>query len=268
MTKRLAEVKCSSTKKVDPPETILEILNNRLQNLTEELNSKMAAVNHTLSDHSKDLSELKNLNSELELSRLRKENAELKNENAMLKNENEQITERVNNLNLVLADLQNKASSAEEEKASLITSIRLLYKDLESTQPMNTNTIAKVDEQSNRYQSDKHHVTVSADEAGGGHYTNIPTKNRYSALSVDEANAENVPIAKKPDASTNLSSPEQRNSERKNAKQSLMHLSIDTPTPPTPGHSGAMWGILWYLTAFFARGGRSGICQGFVGICL
>ena len=125
MTKRLAEVKCSSTKKVDPPETILEILNNRLQNLTEELNSKMAAVNHTLSDHSKDLSELKNLNSELELSRLRKENAELKNENAMLKNENEQITERVNNFNLVLADLQNKASSAEEEKASLITSIRL-----------------------------------------------------------------------------------------------------------------------------------------------
>ena len=137
-------------------------------------------------------------------------------ENAMLKNENEQITERVNNLNLVLADLQNKASSAEEEKYSLITSIRLLYKDLESTQPMNTNTIAKVDEQSNRYQSDKHHV--SADEAGGGHYTNIPTKNRYSALSVDEANAENVP--KKPDASTNLSSPEQRSSERKNAKQS------------------------------------------------
>ena len=36
---------------------------------------------------------------------------------------------------------------------------------------------------------------------------------------MDEANAENVPIAKKPDASTNLSSPE-RSSERKNAKQS------------------------------------------------
>ncbi|CAB4020518.1 Hypothetical predicted protein [Paramuricea clavata] len=100
VTKRLAEVKCSSTKKVDPPETTLAILNNRLQNLTEELNSKMAAVNYTLSDHTKDLSELKNLNSESELSRLRKENAELKNENAMLKNKNEQITERVNNLNV------------------------------------------------------------------------------------------------------------------------------------------------------------------------
>ncbi|CAB4041920.1 Hypothetical predicted protein, partial [Paramuricea clavata] len=84
-----------------------------------------------------------------------------------------------------------------------------------SWKPVNTNTIAKVDEQSNRYQSEKH---VSADEAGGGHYTNIPTKNRYSALSVDEANAEIVP--KKPDVSTNLSSPEQRSRERKNAKQS------------------------------------------------
>ena len=97
----------------------------------------------------------------------------------------------------------------------MITRIRLLYKDLESAQTMNTNTIAKVDEQSNRYQSEKH---VSADEAGGGHYTNIPTKNRYSTLSVDEANAEIVP--KRPDVSANLSSPEQRSSERKNAKQS------------------------------------------------
>ena len=112
----MSEVKCSSTKKVEPPETSLEILNNRLQNLTEELNSKMAVVNHTLSDHSKDLSELKNLNSEFELSRQRKENAELKNENAMLKNENEEIIERVNNLNLVLADLQDNVSSAVEEK--------------------------------------------------------------------------------------------------------------------------------------------------------
>ena len=39
----------------------------------------------------------------------------------------------------MLADLQDKDARANEEKASLMTSIRLLFKELESTQPINVN---------------------------------------------------------------------------------------------------------------------------------
>ena len=90
----------------------------------------MSSVTDILLVHSKELRELKHLDSDTELSWLRKENARLKNEN-------EKVTERVNNLSFVLADLQDKAARANEGKASLMTSIRLLFKDLESTQPIN-----------------------------------------------------------------------------------------------------------------------------------
>jgi chromosome segregation ATPase len=95
-------------------ETALEILNGKLQTLREELSSKVASVTDILLAHSKELSELKHLDSDTELVWLRKENARLKNEN-------EKITECINNLSLVLADLQDKAVHTEEEKASLIT---------------------------------------------------------------------------------------------------------------------------------------------------
>ena len=58
----------------------------------------------------------------------------MRKDNARLKNENEKITERVNNLSFVLADSQDKVAWANEEKASLMASIRLLFKDLESNQ--------------------------------------------------------------------------------------------------------------------------------------
>ena len=90
----------------------------------------MSSATDILLVHSKELRELKHLDSDTELSWLKKKNARLKNEN-------EKISERVNNLSFVLADLQDKAARANEEKASLMTSIRLLFKDLESTQPIN-----------------------------------------------------------------------------------------------------------------------------------
>ena len=90
----------------------------------------MSSVTEMLLVHSKELRELKHPDSDIELSWLRKENARLKNEK-------EKITERVNNLSFVLADLPDKAARANEEKASPMTNIRLLFKDLESTQPIN-----------------------------------------------------------------------------------------------------------------------------------
>ena len=53
-----------------------------------------------------------------------------------LKKENGSLTERINNLSYILADLQDKAKNAQEEKASLITSIRLLYKDVQVNHPL------------------------------------------------------------------------------------------------------------------------------------
>ena len=44
----------------------------------------------------------------------------------------------------------------------------------------------------------------------------------------------------------------------------LMHLSIETPTPPPPrSYVGQCGGFLWYLKAWLARGGG-----GFLRICL
>ena len=51
------------------------------------------------------------------------------------------MTKRINYLYYVLADIQDKAKNADEDKASLITSTRLLvymYKDVEH-QPLNDN---------------------------------------------------------------------------------------------------------------------------------
>ena len=47
-------------------------------------------------------------------------------ENKHLKNENNDLTERINNLSYILADLQQKTKNAEQERDSVITAMRLL----------------------------------------------------------------------------------------------------------------------------------------------
>ena len=54
-----------------------------------------------------------------------------------LKKENSCLRERINNLSYVLADLQDKAKHAEEEKNSLVTTIRLLHNDAKINHPSN-----------------------------------------------------------------------------------------------------------------------------------
>ena len=111
MAKSLSDAINSEEQTMDRSlENTLEALNTQLQTLKEELSSKMSSVTGILLVHSKELRELKHLDSDTELSWLRKENAGLKNEN-------EKVTERVNNLSFVLADLQDKAARANEEKA-------------------------------------------------------------------------------------------------------------------------------------------------------
>ena len=53
----------------------------------------------------------------------------LARENQLLKDKNKSLNERLNNLGFILADLNSKVKLIEEEKASLITTIRLLQQD-------------------------------------------------------------------------------------------------------------------------------------------
>ena len=99
------------------PEAFLKHLESRLLQLSEDFLANTLAVNNTLLDHSKQLNGLKNQDKD-KLSALEKENHELKVENSALE-------ERKNNLSYILADLQGKVKHAEEQKASLITAIRL-----------------------------------------------------------------------------------------------------------------------------------------------
>jgi predicted nuclease with TOPRIM domain len=104
----------------------------------------MTYINRTLSDHSNQLKG--NLaDKESEFSALKKENNVLKDTNNDLKNENKSLHERLNNLSYILADLQGKVKSTEEEKASLITAIRLLNNKSDINLPSNTGAEVNVE---------------------------------------------------------------------------------------------------------------------------
>ena len=98
--------------------------------MTKEFHANLSIVNKTLLEHSIKLNNFIPQDSERELNALRKENLELKKENSCLR-------EQINNLSYVLADLQDKAKHAEEEKNSLVTTIRLLHNDAKINHPSN-----------------------------------------------------------------------------------------------------------------------------------
>ena len=68
-------------------------------------------------------------NAHSELDRLRKEYELIRLENANLKEENAKCSERMNNLAYIVSDLNTKIKVLEEEKASLITAVRLINED-------------------------------------------------------------------------------------------------------------------------------------------
>ena len=120
----------SSSTVNDPLEEFKEFINGKLLALTKEFHANLSIVNKTLLEHSIKLNNFIPQDSERELHALRKEYLELKKENSCLK-------ERINNLSYVLADLQDKAKHAEEEKNSLVTTIRLLHNDAKINHPSN-----------------------------------------------------------------------------------------------------------------------------------
>jgi phage terminase Nu1 subunit (DNA packaging protein) len=154
----------------DPLEILKNFLNNKLQDLAKEFSANMSAVNSTLLEHSNRLEQL-NQESDSEAIRLRNENLELKKENGRL-------TEQINNLSCTLTDLQDKAKQAEEEKASLITAIWLLNKELGVNQPLNSSE--STGEKINSDEADDCQRCQQLSRA----YPDIPTQNRYSTLAI------------------------------------------------------------------------------------
>jgi hypothetical protein len=113
-------------------------------------------------------------------------------------------------LNYILADLQGKAKAAEDEKASLITSVRQLCNDLGISQPSNGNYTLQDNRppenntKAERYQFRDNILTQNSLSAQSTEEIKcskgksldhdrvagpaVPTDNRFSHMRVEEAN--------------------------------------------------------------------------------
>ena len=103
----------------------LEALQSQIQTLTKEVNWNKAAL--------EGIRELRMKSSPVLIQESKKETDcleekiyQLMDENKHLKSEKNDLTERINNLSYILADLQQKTKNAEQERDSVITAMRLL----------------------------------------------------------------------------------------------------------------------------------------------
>ena len=172
MDKAVVGVQTATSAWDSSPEASFKHLESRLLKLTEDFLENTLAINNTLLDHTNQLNGLKN-DEKVKLSALEKENHELKVENSALE-------ERINNLSYILADLQGKVKHAEEEKASLITVIRLLN----NNQVPNDRVAEQIDA----------NLAVDQDQLNrtSEHLQpNIPVNNSFMVLNVEETNTVN-----------------------------------------------------------------------------
>ena len=102
-------------------------------------------------------------------------------ENKHLKNENNDLTERINNLSYILADLQQKTKNAEQERDSVITAMRLLIAETNGVVENNN-----VVEQKLCNEADE--CTQSKDVIN----PNIELNNRFSVLENEQVNVDKL----------------------------------------------------------------------------
>ena len=110
----------------------------------------------------------------VKLSASEKENHELKVENSALE-------ERIDNLSYILADLQGKVKHTEEEKASLITAIRLLNNNQVSNDRVGEQIDANLAVDQDQQNRTSEHLQP-----------NIPVNNSFMVLNVEETNTVNT----------------------------------------------------------------------------
>ena len=167
----------------------LEYLNNQLEALNKAVFTNTAAIK-SLIENTNDSKQPNYQELENEIGILKEKNRKLTDKNANLKNENSDLEVRINTLTYILADLQGKVKSAEQEKESLITAMRLLVED--SNNEPNATIKNYTDETSKQSETQD-----SADCAGQTKEVlnpNIQVSNRFSNLNIEESNADDVDV--------------------------------------------------------------------------
>ena len=111
-------------------------------------------------------------------------------ENTSLKRENNLLKEELDNLKCVVSELNKKLIAAENDKASLLTAIRLLNDDrafnyANVNSPINSNESNQVNQTANPW----HAATSSSNsKSNSSQQQPLPLKNKYSVLRVEDSN--------------------------------------------------------------------------------
>ena len=158
----------------------------------------------------------------VKLSALEKENHELKVENSALE-------ERINNLSYILADLQGKVKHAEEEKASLITVIRLLNNNQVPNDRVGEQIDANLAVDQDQQNRTSEHLQP-----------NIPVNNSFMVLNVEETNTVNN------EPSISVYSKQQHTIQTKNVPTSKQNVSQSKH--PTKRHENQTKGKVGHNT--------------------
>ena len=203
------------------PEASFKHLESRLLKLSEDFLENTLAINNTLHDHTDQLNGLKN-DEKVKLSALEKENHELKVENSALE-------ERINNLSYILADLQGKVKHAEEEKASLITVIRLLNNNQVPNDRVGEQIDANLAVDQDQQNRTSEHLQP-----------NIPVNNSFMVLNVEETKTVNN------EPSISVYSKQQHTIQTKNVPTSKQNVSQSKH--PTKRHENQTKGKVGHNT--------------------
>ena len=196
------------------------MLQDGLDSLTDRFEEHKTESTIVLDDVITTLEVLKNSNS---TDYIAQENTSLKRENNLLK-------EELDKLKCVVSELNKKLIAAENDKASLLTAIRLLNDDrafnhARVNSPINSNESNQVNQTANHW----HAVTSSSNsKSNSSQQQPLPLKNKYSVLRVeDEENLEkNEDIAAKQD---------RENSQSTSDKSSLKESAFNKKTGRNKG---------------------------------
>lgn len=129
----------------------------------------------------------------------------LRQENSQLKKENQSLVNRMDNLGYILADLQNKIKIAEEEKASLMTAIRLIQSDADancptqrSFEPEQIVKHRKTNKKNNTCQHINNDQEIDPSrfaKQNGKPVRDVLGTNKFSVLEIEESNDEEASVA-------------------------------------------------------------------------